>query len=70
MKKKELKIAELKVQSFVTTMKDQKSETVKGGSWGCGGTNGPQVEICPNTIFPDQSVCDEACITNFPPFCF
>ena len=69
MKKKQLKIADLKIKSFVTSVEDGKSNTVKGGSWGCMETNGPQVEICPNTIFPDQSICDPACITNFEPIC-
>ncbi len=70
MKKKQLKISDLKVKSFVTAVEGDSSNTVKGMGtfFGCG-TNGPQREICPNTIFPDQSFCNDACITNVPDFC-
>lgn len=71
MKKTQLKIADLKVQSFVTSVEEQKSETVKGGSGGPVVTNGGgQAQICTNTIIPDQSICNPACITNFAPLCF
>lgn len=71
MKKKQLKIADLKIQSFVTSVEEEKSETVKGGSFVCQETRGPGPVICPNTIFPDRSFCDPSCLTiGAPEICF
>ncbi|MGB3467885.1 MAG: pinensin family lanthipeptide [Cyclobacteriaceae bacterium] len=75
MKKKNLKISDLKIQSFVTSMEDESGETVKGGYrsnfGGCdtvdGSFNGPA--ICQNTICPDRSICDPACLTREVIFC-
>ena len=71
MKKKSLKIADLKIKSFVTSMNDETAKTVKGaGSFfdDCE-TMGPQPMICQNTVFPDQSICNPACFTNIPELC-
>ncbi|MGB3468727.1 MAG: pinensin family lanthipeptide [Cyclobacteriaceae bacterium] len=71
MKKKNLKIADLKIQSFVTTVEDHTVKTVKGGF----GTHfrelcetvdaiNNQPVICRNTIYPDESYCNPACLTQ------
>ncbi len=65
MKKKKLKIQDLQVKSFITAVEDQSSNTVKGGF---GETNGPEHGICENTIYPDASYCNPACLSNFPPY--
>jgi len=50
--KKKIDLKSLKVTSFVTSVEDIKSETVKGGNWNNGGlTRGNQ--ICEETIVPD-----------------
>lgn len=75
MKKKNLKISDLKIQSFVTTVDEDKVNTVKGGfgsEWGgCetrdGSFNGPA--ICQDTICPDRSFCDPACLTRVVEIC-
>ncbi|MEL6560790.1 MAG: pinensin family lanthipeptide [Bacteroidota bacterium] len=74
MKKKHLKIADLEIKSFVTSMKDETADTVKGGDsvfGGCDTVNGfnRQPVICQNTIYPDQSLCNPACITNIVEIC-
>lgn len=74
MKKKDLKIADLKIKSFVTSMDEDTTNTVKGGEsafGGCDTVDGWHVRpvICMNTIYPDQSVCNPACITNFVEIC-
>ncbi len=74
MKKKNLKIADLKIESFVTSVNEENANTVKGGNsvfGGCDSVNGfpRQPVICQNTIYPDQSICNPACITNFVEIC-
>lgn len=69
MKSKKLNLSDLKVKSFITEVEGKSPQTVKGG-WGNFPTNGsPNANICEDTIFPDQSICDPACLTNFPIFC-
>ena len=79
MKKKDLTIADLKVQSFVTSMNNETANTVKGreGSFGqsfeegCDTVDGfnNQPALCRNTVYPDQSICNPACVTNVAWFC-
>ena len=73
MKKKDLKIADLKVRSFVTTVKEENANTVKGGIsfFACDTINGiaNRPLVCQNTILPDESICNPACITNFVEIC-
>lgn len=74
MKKKELKIADLKIKSFVTSIDEDTSNTVKGGDsvfGGCDTINGfpRQPVICMNTVYPDQSICHPACLTNIVEIC-
>lgn len=68
MKKKQLKIEDLKVNSFVTGIENEKSNTIKGMIRN-DDTNGPQPEICHNTIWPDASYCNPACLTNIQVVC-
>lgn len=70
MKKKDLTIADLKVQSFVTSIDSGTANTMKGreGSFGqsfeegCDTVNGfnNQSVLCRNTVCPDQSICNPA----------
>ena len=54
MKKKQLKIDEIKVNSFCTTVEEENVNTVKG---------------CNYTIANDPSICDFRCISFIPALC-
>lgn len=75
MKKKKLKISNLKIQSFVTSVKKDKVDTVKGGyrsNFGpCESLQGSYLgpAVCENTICPDRSLCDPACLTQLVEIC-
>lgn len=54
MKKKQLKIDEIKVNSFCTTTEDVNAKTVKGGA---------------NSVANDPSICDFRCISYIEALC-
>ena len=54
MKKKQLKIGEIKVNSFCTSDEDLNANTVKGGT---------------NSVANDPSICDYRCISFIPALC-
>ena len=72
MKKKNLNLSSLKVESFVTDLKDSTADTVKGGTSNPSFANSVCCNsnlICPETIFAECATLDGDCITVVQNYC-
>ena len=72
MKKKRLSLDSLKVESFVTDMTNDISDTVKGGTADATFHNSNCCDsalICPVTIFAECHTLDGECITVVQNYC-